>query len=60
MARIKIRRSGLIVMTMLGLAVLSGCSTVSGFGGFVGGIGRDITDTAEGTRDKMKENGKHR
>jgi hypothetical protein len=40
--------------------VVGGCSTVSGFSQFVGGVARDIGDAAEGTRDHMAKNGPHR
>lgn len=59
MAR-KIRRSGLICGIVMFASVLAGCSTVSGFGSLMGGIGRDISDTAEGARSRMNENGPHR
>ena len=40
-----------------GLVVLftSGCSTVEGLGGLMGGIGADLQDTARGTRNKLSE-----
>lgn len=37
------------------LASLTGCSTVSGVGKLMGGIGADIEDMAEGSRQRMKE-----
>ena len=49
-----------VAMLSGSLVILGGCSTVSGFSSFVGGIARDIGDAAEGTRSKMHENGPHR
>jgi hypothetical protein len=37
------------------LLSLTGCSTVSGVGKLMGGIGADIEDMAEGSRQRMKE-----
>lgn len=39
--------------------VMAGCSTVSGLGSLMGGLGRDIKDAAEGTRARMVQDGEH-
>ena len=43
------------IVALLGLLTLTGCSTVSGVGKLMGGIGADIEDMAEGSRQRMKE-----
>lgn len=45
----------LLGLGILALAFMSGCSTVSGVGKLMGGIGADIEDMAEGSRQRMKE-----
>lgn len=44
-----------VVGCALLLFALAGCSTVSGVGKLMGGIGADIEDMAEGSRQRMKE-----
>lgn len=40
-------------IALVSLATLAGgCSTVSGFADFVGGVARDVKDAAEGSRDR--------
>lgn len=62
MSRIEMR----FVWTILGvcvgaLAVLltGGCSTISGAAHFIGGVAADISDAAEGTRERMGSGGSY-
>lgn len=62
MSRIEMR----FVWMTLGLAIGAlvallgtGCSTVSGVAHFVGGVAADISDAAEGTRDRMGSGGSY-
>ena len=52
--------AALLAAGLLALATLSACSTVSGIGSVFGGIGRDISDAAEGAREQMHKSGPHR
>ena len=51
------------ILTILAFIAMAcgqgGCSTVEGVGSLMRGIGRDIEDTAQGTREKMYEKGHH-
>lgn len=49
-----------ISLGLLAAVAVGGCSTVAGFSQFVGGVARDIGDAAEGTREEMHRNGRHR
>lgn len=58
--RIELTLSGIMVtislVCLLSLLMLAtGCSTVNGVGQLLGGMGNDISDMAEGTRQRMKE-----
>lgn len=39
----------------LTLTMMGGCSTVSGFADFVGGVAADIKDVSEGARDRSRQ-----
>lgn len=53
-----VTRRMVTALAILSFAVFAGgCSTVSGFADFVGGVARDVKDASEGTRDKSSQKG---
>lgn len=66
-ARLKAQKPDLVTLRLtlamlvltLTMFLLAGCSTVSGLGSLMQGVGRDIKDGAEGTRQRMYESGPH-
>jgi predicted small secreted protein len=66
-ARLKSQKPDLVTLKLviifgaltLAMFIFAGCSTAAGFGSLMQGVGRDIKDSAEGTRQRMYENGSH-
>ena len=55
--RVKFFVYGFVVCLTFGftLSMMGGCSTVSGFADFVGGVAADIKDASEGARDRSRQ-----